>query len=417
MEECFKCQRKENEVRIFDVIAGKEIVKMCERCAILEDIPIIKRPTISQLKESEKNYSVYQRLKKMAGLEKKEEKHDESILSRIKKLDENPGLEMPEGTNSLNLVHNFHWYVMRVRRNKGLSQRQLAWALGESEAAIRMIEKGEIPGEPEILIKKIEQFFQIKLRERTEKEIEEEKQKFRESSFLRKRAFERDKQERDENKNSGFEEPVSEIVIDPENKEDIVSSVAYGRTVNTERKETEFMEGKEKTPARILSFEPDKLNELTLSDLQKMKQEREKTEKLIKADSSLWKRDLGEKPEKKNDSSLLEEPSLSSLETSETLVSDSDQKSGISDKTSEKTREKLREENEDEKRKKEIREKIADEMKYEALGRKKEERKSTLGRTELLKKRNYVPSISELLAKKKEKEQMKIINRSETEKV
>ncbi len=359
MEGCFKCQRSENEVRLFDVIAGNEIVKMCERCAILEDIPIIKKPTTSQLKEAEKNYSVYQRMKKLAGLEKKEEKHDESILSRIKKLDENPEFEMPE-EKSLNLVHNFHWYVIRARRNKGLSQKQLAMLLGESEEAIKIIEKGELPGEPEILIKKLEQFFQIKLKERTEKEIEEEKEKFRESSFLRKRDLERREKERDENKHSEFKEPVSEIVIESENKEDIVSSVAYGRTVDIERKE------KEKTPARILSFETDVLKNLTLSDLQKMKREREKTERIIEAgeeeprtenfiqeDSSLYKRDLGEKN--------------------------------------------------DEKRKKEIREKIVDEMKYEALGKKKEEKKSTFDRKDLLKKRDYVPSISELAAKKKER--------------
>ncbi len=356
MEECFKCRRSENEVRLFDVINGREIVKMCERCAVLEDIPIIRRPTTSQLKEAEKSYSVHQRMRKLAGLEKKEEKHYESILSRIKKLDKNPELEMPEEMNSLNLVNNFHWYVMRARRNKGLSQRQLAWALGESEAAIRMTERGELPGEPEILIKKIEQFFQIRLRERTEKEIEEEKQKLKESSFLRKRAFERGEKERDENKNSEFKEPVSEIIIEPEDKEDIVSSVAFGKTVDIE-KEISLLE-EPSTPARILSFEPDKLNNLTLSDLQKMKQEREKTERIINAgreneDSSLYERDLGEKSE--------------------------------------------------EKRKREIKKKIADEMKYEALGRKKEERKSTLDRTELLKKRNYVPSISEILAKKKER--------------
>lgn len=362
MEECLKCHRSEREVRLFDVIYENEVVKMCERCAILEEIPIIKRPTTSQLKETEKNYSVYQRLKRMAGLEKKEDKHEESILDRIRKLDENPELEMPE-EESTNLVHNFHWYIMRARRNKGLSQRQLAWALGESEAAIKMLERGELPGEPKILIKKLEQFLQVKLRERTEKEIKEEKEKFRESSFLRRRALEREKQEsslgvREKEEDVEFGEPVSEIIIESENEEDIVSSVAYGKVVDTEIGGGSV----EKTPARVLSFKPDTLKNLTIDDLQKMKQEREKAEKLVEA---------GEEKLEAEDF--------------------------------------VQEARKEEKRKQELREEIADEMRDEALGKKVEVRKqSNLGGRELLKKRDYVPSISELAARKREKEQMKM---------
>lgn len=353
MEECTKCHRSEREVRLFDVIYENEIVKMCERCAILEEIPIIKRPTTSQLKETEKNYSVYQRLKRMAGLEKKEDKHEESILDRIRELDENPELEMPE-EESTNLVHNFHWYIMRARRNKGLSQRQLAWALGESEAAIKMLERAELPGEPEILIKKLEQFLQIKLRERTEKEIKEEKEKFRESSFLRRRALEREKQVK-------MEENITPEPIDIIPEEDIVSSVAHGKIVDTERG-TESIDKQERTPVRVLSFKPDTLKNLTIDDLQKMKQEREKAEKLVMA---------GEEKIEAEDF--------------------------------------VQEARKEEKRRQELREKIADEMRDEALGKKVEVRKqSNLGGRELLKKRDYVPSISELAARKREKEQMKM---------
>ncbi len=274
MEECVRCHRAEEEIKLFDVIYGNEMVKMCERCAILEEIPIIKKPTTSQLKEAEKNYSVYQRLKRMAGLEKKEEKH-ETILSRIKQLDENPELEMPEKTNTLNLVHNFHWYIMRARRNKGLSQRQLAMLLGESEEAIKMIERGELPGEPEILIKKLEQFFQIRLKERTEREIEEEKKKFRESSFIKRRELETEREtEATEN------EPEVEIL----NEEEVVSSIASGIGVDIERDID-----KEKIPARVLNYNPDALKNLTLSDLQKMKEEREKAEKIIKVGEGEFK--------------------------------------------------------------------------------------------------------------------------------
>lgn len=318
MGNCFKCHRDEGEVRLFDVIYGNEMAKMCERCAIIEDIPIIKRPTTSQLKEAEKNYSVYQRLKRMSGLEKKEEKQD-NVLSRLQELDTHPELEMPE-KSSLNLVHNFHWWIMRARRNKGLSQRQLAWALGESEAAIKMIEKGELPGEPEILVKKLEQFFQIKLREKTEKEIEAEKQKFMESSFLRRRALEEENQRNLEKEKLESEKSADEPEIIGE--EDIVSSVAYGKDVS-----------------------------VNSSD---------KTE------------------------------NSESAELQEEFIPEVDK---------------------EEKKARELREKIADEMKSRVLEKRTEERKEFLGRRELLKKSGDVPSISELVALKKEKERMKLLER------
>ena len=59
---------------------------------------------------------------------------------------------------------------MKNRRRKGLSQAQLAEVLGESEAVIQMIEKANLPENAGVLVKKLEQFFQIRLRKITEME-------------------------------------------------------------------------------------------------------------------------------------------------------------------------------------------------------------------------------------------------------
>jgi len=82
---------------------------------------------------------------------------------RLKKLDKNPELELPEKDN-LNLVEYFHWHIMKNRRRRGLTQKKLAENLGESEVAIQMLESEKLPENAEILINKLEQLFQIKLR-------------------------------------------------------------------------------------------------------------------------------------------------------------------------------------------------------------------------------------------------------------
>ena len=139
-EICERCGVNDNEVRIFNGISNGRIAKFCERCAIIENITIIKKPKDNQLKQSETE-GIYERMQRLSGVTsiKKTEK-DEFFLrkDRLKELENNPLLEMPE-KKSLNLIDHFHWEIMKMRRRKGLTQKQLARAIGESEASIQMI--------------------------------------------------------------------------------------------------------------------------------------------------------------------------------------------------------------------------------------------------------------------------------------
>jgi transcriptional regulator with XRE-family HTH domain len=56
---------------------------------------------------------------------------------------------------------------MMARRNKAISQRKLAEVIGESETSIKMIEQGELPQNSDKLISKIEQYLRINLRKNT----------------------------------------------------------------------------------------------------------------------------------------------------------------------------------------------------------------------------------------------------------
>lgn len=380
MEQCYRCEKTEKEVRLSDAIYENEIVKICERCAILEGIPIIKKPTTSQLKDSERSYSVYQRLKRISGLVKKEEKH-ESILDQLRKLEEHPELEEPEEKRPFNLIENFHWQVMRARRNRGLSQKQLGWAIGESEMAIKMIEKQELPEDADKLIRKLEQFLQIRLRERTALEIEEEGRKRKAKLTQASRIPEAETEEIEEGTISYQElEPIKPIIKEPELEEIEIAALASGKKIKTEEDEWGLEEPEEERiiePARILTFKPEALEGIKIADLKTLKEERERAERL----------------------EALEEERKRALQADNLVRS-----------TSEEV---------DDKRKQELREKVASEMKDFASGKihwrgeeeNIEEKKkilsravSKLGKKEENKKER-VPTIYELSEKKKQKDE------------
>lgn len=163
MENCFRCGQDSERVKLFDAIYEGKMITVCERCSIIDDIPIIKTPSSRQVNESLKAPGVYERMKRLSGI--RDEKKEEIILrkERLKELERNPSLELPDGKR-LALIDHYYWLLMTTRRRKGLSQRQLAESIGEPESAIEMLEKGKIPENADRVVAKLEQFFQLKLR-------------------------------------------------------------------------------------------------------------------------------------------------------------------------------------------------------------------------------------------------------------
>jgi len=238
MDYCFKCGKSEEEVKLLDAVSLGEIVKICEECSETEDMPIIKKPTIQQLKESEKSYGVYERLSRMAGLEDKEKEEVRRIAKEITDITLDDLREKKESEKQekepLRLIENFHWHISMSRKKKKLTRKELADLLGESETAIRMVENKELPGGADKLIRKLEQFFGIKLRKEPEGKITEKPDLRRE-----------------------------------EKKEEIPEKV-----------NVEMGENEEKEPARILKFDRESIKNITIADLRRMKEEKEEKEKL-----------------------------------------------------------------------------------------------------------------------------------------
>jgi len=200
MENCASCGKSEEEVRLFDALYINESVKMCERCALIAGVPLIKAPSADQLKNSEKPYGVRERLSRIAGISKGIRK-EESVEEQLRKIDETPELVKPDEL-VFKLINNFHWVIMTSRRRKCLSQRQLAEAIGESEAAVKLLETGKIPGNSMNLITKLEQFFNIGLIKRDSLE------KIRKMQIKQKIQQEEQEREEKEKRIRGIQEEV-----------------------------------------------------------------------------------------------------------------------------------------------------------------------------------------------------------------
>jgi ribosome-binding protein aMBF1 (putative translation factor) len=191
MGECFVCGVSDNKAFLFDVVSDKGIVKICRNCFYNENLPMVK---ISHSTEKpEKRQTTYERLSILAGLDpaKMRERKPKSeellkqesdlriiVEEKFKKNLEKRNVSQLSGYSDL--VRNFHWIIMRARRIKHLTQKQLAEAISVPEIAIKTIEQGILHDNSERLIKKIENYLGIKITKKQEpafqpKEIKEEK--------------------------------------------------------------------------------------------------------------------------------------------------------------------------------------------------------------------------------------------------
>ena len=119
------------------------------------------------------------------------------------------------------LVDNFHWLVMRARRLKHITPEQLAEAIGEPGAAIKMAERGILPEESYNLISKLENYLGIKLvKKEFAKKIEEKSMEISFDSVTTKSLTIADLQEMKKRKENEILSGSTEIPEDIEGIED-----------------------------------------------------------------------------------------------------------------------------------------------------------------------------------------------------
>lgn len=216
--ECSICGISGEKRRVFHAVSPTGIILVCESCASEAGFPMVKKPEINPDKEN-KIDSVYDTMVRLSGVQPKEKKSERIKAYEIRQKE----------TFSLNprpdLVDKFHWIIMRVRRVKGLTQKQLAERIGESEKSIKMAEQGIVPTGYAFL-EKLERFLRVKLiKDRNPAPTINTDSNFKGSNpFLR--------------------DEINKIPAKPQ-------------------------------PARSLSFNKKALDSLTIADLKKMKEEKE----------------------------------------------------------------------------------------------------------------------------------------------
>lgn len=172
MTECYRCGISDEEEKLFDAISGKGVVKICKSCAIEENLPLVQSVYSNK---PEKTKSVYERLSAMANLDPEthrkkvlETERQEAMKARGKNttlrdvIDYN--LEKKKPQPRTDLVDNFHWVIMRARRSRKLTQKQLAENIGEPESVVKNAEEGIILNNADALVRKLEDYLGAKIR-------------------------------------------------------------------------------------------------------------------------------------------------------------------------------------------------------------------------------------------------------------
>jgi ribosome-binding protein aMBF1 (putative translation factor) len=168
MMNCSICGISDSKIRVFRAVSPKEIVIVCEKCAAEEGFPMLKKLE-ADFEDLGRGKSVYERMTELSGIKPREpeqfelRRQEKDIRGIVNKNYEEKIKKQALNLKSRpDLVDNFHWIIMRVRRVKGLTQKDLADRIGELEAVIKMAEQGIVP-EGYQLIDKLERFLKVKL--------------------------------------------------------------------------------------------------------------------------------------------------------------------------------------------------------------------------------------------------------------
>jgi ribosome-binding protein aMBF1 (putative translation factor) len=157
---CTICKKTSDEIPLYTGILESNMVNICNECAESEGIPIIKKPSESQLDKADKRYSVRERMERISGMRDTTEISDDQTLTQgnLAKLRIPPKKEQHE-----DILDNYYWTLNIARRRNKLSITQLAEKMQVDPEIIQGIEKGKIPENFEEIFIKLEAFLGIKL--------------------------------------------------------------------------------------------------------------------------------------------------------------------------------------------------------------------------------------------------------------
>lgn len=157
---CTICKKSSSEIKLHTGILEVDMVMICVECAETEGIPIIKKPSESQLSKANERYSVRERMERMSGVRDATEISEDQTTTQgnLAKLRIPPKKQYHE-----DVLDNYYWTLNIARRRAKLTIGQLAEKIQIEQEIIQGIEKGKIPENFEEIFIKIESILSIKL--------------------------------------------------------------------------------------------------------------------------------------------------------------------------------------------------------------------------------------------------------------
>jgi len=157
---CTICKKTDEETVLYPGIQATKMVNICEECAEDQKIPIIKKPSQSQLSQADKTYSVRERLDRMSGRHESTEISGEQMITQ-RNLSK---LKMPKPKQyHQDLLDNYYWTLNMRRRRIKMTTSQLAKKVGTTPKIIQDIEKGVLPKDFKEIFLKLEALLGINL--------------------------------------------------------------------------------------------------------------------------------------------------------------------------------------------------------------------------------------------------------------
>jgi ribosome-binding protein aMBF1 (putative translation factor) len=166
MRECYFCGISEEKAILYEVVGKEGVIPVCRRCYFKEnEMPVVEKRDLNKIPHA----TVRERLAKINHMSIETEVpktprralHDVSLNDLIEKNYRNNLSEVK--VDPTDLVPNFHWVVMRKRRQFKISQKELAERICEPAVAIEFLEKGILPQEYYNLVRKVEEALKIQL--------------------------------------------------------------------------------------------------------------------------------------------------------------------------------------------------------------------------------------------------------------
>lgn|SRR3989344_1702931 len=131
----------ETKTDLVEALEEGKIVRVPESYAKIEGLAIIRRPILK-------------------GRNSKKNEEEERITFE----DLRKPLNWKKNQVVAELIENFHWQISRRRKELGLTRRQIARSINESENNLKLIENGILPRNDFVIVNKLQTFLNLNLR-------------------------------------------------------------------------------------------------------------------------------------------------------------------------------------------------------------------------------------------------------------